>query len=423
MKKTIYNLTVFLIFHYVQVFSQDSSGVITLNECIDSAIINNPVIKEAGNEVIISAIGVKTARSDRYPVVSADGSGGYSNEYRLGNNYKIGTAKFSIDQLLWQKGKVSSSIEQSYYNNEASRASLKVRQREIILSVKIAYYTSLQQVQLYQIAVDNISKASLFLEYARERFKVGTGRKSDVLKAESDLAEAEFDRDKYQNSIQQTLNELSMLTGITVTKLSQPDDSVLNQSVANYSGQADSLVALAFQFYPELQVTKNLQQSQQAKINEVHADLYPRLSANAGYDWTYNPVLQDQYGWYAVLGLRWNLFNGNYRRYQLQSEKIRMNSYENQKNEIKQFLIKEVNNRVISLKEAENQINLTSKLMKTTSENLEIAVAQYSAGTGSMLELADARVSDLLAKQKYILAITAFRIAQAYLERLTGNNL
>jgi outer membrane protein TolC len=59
--------------------------------------------------------------------------------------------------------------------------------------------------------------------------------------------------------------------------------------------------------------------------------------------------------------------------------------------------------------------------MKTTSENLEIAKAQYKSDTGSMLELTDARIFDLLAKQKNIQAITSYKIALANLERLTGN--
>jgi len=84
-------------------------------------------------------------------------------------------------------------------------------------------------------------------------------------------------------------------------------------------------------------------------------------------------------------------------------------------------LFKEVSNRLIALKEADNQIALSFSLMATTAENLEIAQAQYKAGTGSMLELADARINDLSAKQKNIQAIAAYQIAMANLERLIRN--
>jgi outer membrane protein TolC len=95
--------------------------------------------------------------------------------------------------------------------------------------------------------------------------------------------------------------------------------------------------------------------------------------------------------------------------------------YENRKDEVKDFLAKELNNRLINLREAESQIKLTDKMIKSTSENLEIVKAQYNAGTGSMLELTDARINDLNAREKNIRAITAYRIARVILERLTKN--
>lgn len=421
MKKTIYILIAFYIHTSWQVMAQSETANITLNQCVDAALINNPSIKESENEVSISAMGIKMAQSGLYPAVSVEGSGGLSNEYRLEDDYKIGTAKLTIDQLLWQKGKVKSFIEQAHFIKEASIASLEARKQELIVSVKKIYYTCLQQNQLYLVAQDNVSKAELFLEYARERYKIGVGRKSDVLKAESDLAEAEFERDSYLNSLKQAKNELSMLTGFSINSLSELEDTWQIDKLVIYRKQADSLFIIAFQNYPELQIINNLGLSQLAKIQETKAEFYPRIGVSAGYDWNYNPIVQEQRGWYSAIALRWNIFNGNERRYRLQSEQLRKTNYENQSEEMKNFLIKEVSNCLISIKEAENQITLTNKLMKTTSENLEIAKSQFNVGTGSMLELTDVRIKNLSAKQKNIQAIVAFKIALSNLERLIGN--
>ncbi|NOU19776.1 MAG: TolC family protein [Bacteroidales bacterium] len=421
MKKTIYILIVFYVHISWQTMAQIESTNVALSQCIDAALINNPSIKESENDASISALGIKMAQSGLYPTVSIEGSGGISDQYRLGNDYKIGTAKLTIDQLIWQKGKVKSVIEQTRFTKDASIASLEARKQELIVSVKKIYFTCLQQNQLYLVAQDNVSKAELFLEYARERYKIGVGRKSDILKAESDLAEAEFERDSYRNSLKQSQNELSMLTGLSDNNQSLLVDTWQVGNLETYNKQSDSLFAIAFKNYPELQMINNLGLMQQAKIQETKAEFYPRIGVSAGYNWSYNPIVQKQNSWYSVVALRWNIFNGNEKRYRLQSEKIRRISYENQADEIKTFLIKEVSNCLISIKEAENQIVLTNKLMKTTSENLEIAKSQFNVGTGSMLELTDARVKDLSAKQKNIQAMTTFQIAMANLERLIGN--
>jgi outer membrane protein TolC len=421
MKKTIYILITFCVHTSWQVMAQSKPTYVTLDQCVDAALVNNPGIKESENDASISTLGIKMAQSGLYPVVSIEGSGGISDQYRLDNDYKIGTAKLTMDQLIWQKGKVKSIIEQARFTNEASIASLEARKQELIVSVKKIYFTCLQQNQLYLVAQDNVSKAELFLEYARERYKIGIGRKSDILKAESDLAEAEFERDSYLNSLKQSQNELSMLTGLSVSNLSLLADTWQMDKLGTYNIQADSLFAIAFQNFPELQIINNLGLSQQAKIQETKAEFYPRIGISAGYDWSYNPAIQGQKAWYSVIALRWNISNGNERHYRLQSEKIRKNNYENQADEMKNFLTKEVNNCLISIKEAEGQITLTNKLMKTTSENLEIAKSQFNVGTGSMLELTDARVKDLSAKQKNIHAMASLQIAMANLERIIGN--
>jgi OMF family outer membrane factor len=292
--------------------------------------------------------------------------------------------------------------------------------QEVILSVKTVYFTSQMQAQLARIAGENVARSELILNYARERYSAGIARKSDVLKAESDLAEAEYERNVYLNSHKKSITDLAMITGLPAGFKLSTDSSWLTVPAGSGSLISDSLIQSAYMQYPELRVMLNLQSSQQFRINETKADLYPSLNLNAGYEWSYNPVIQDQKSWYSMLTLRWDIFSGNEKRYRIKSETIRSEIYKNREEEIRNYLVKEVSNRLVSITEALEQVRLTGSLMKTTAENLEIARAQYSAGTGSMLELTDARITDLSAHKNNIQAITSFRIAMASLERLTG---
>lgn len=406
----------------LQIVAQDDSIIVTLSQSIDAALRYNPSIKESTNDANISELAVKKSRSGLYPVLSTEISGGFSREYRFKNDYKTVNSTIAAEQVLWQNGKVNAGIDQARYSKQAADFSLEGQKQEVILAVKTAYFNCLMQNQLYEIAVDNVSKANLFLEYARERYKVGAARKYDVLKAESDLSEAEFERDTFLNSLAEAQNELSMLTSLPPTWFSKLENTWRSDQLDASDEHIDTIRSKTFRNYPELQVVNNLQLSQQARITQTNAELYPRLGLNAGYNWNYNPTYQEIKGWYTALTLRWVLFNGNQQRNQVKEEKIRKTIYENQAEEVRNFLLKEISNRLINIKEAESQIRQTDHLMKTTLENLEIAKGQYKAGTGSLLELTDARISDLLAKQKNIQAITAYQIALANLERLTGDS-
>jgi outer membrane protein len=420
MKRKIYALLVCTL-PTLGISAQTDSTSVTLDQCISAALNYNPSIKEAENETEISRLAIKTSRSASYPVLSTEMSGGFSNEYQVNNNYRTADASITADQVLWQHGKTNATIKRAQYNQQAVNLSWETKRQEIIVAVKTSYFNGLLQSQLNDIAADNIRKAGLFLEYAQERYKIGIGRKSDVLKAESDLAEAEFERNTYLNALDRTRNELILLTGIRTMMFQKPDVTLLPIRDSTQDESIDTLRSKAFRNYPELQIANTLQISQQSKVRETMANLYPRLGMAAGYNWSYNPSDQQQKGWYSVLTLRWLLFNGNEQRNQIQVENIRRNVYENKTEEVRTFLLSEINNRQINVNEAREQIRLSDRLMKTTSENLEIAQAQYKAGTGSMLELTDSRITYLRARQKNIQAVIAYQIALVNLDRLTGN--
>jgi outer membrane protein len=421
MKKITCSIIVLTLLNGVRIDGQTSSPMVTLGKCINAALNYNPLIKQSSDELRQAALAVKISEAALYPVILTESTAGYSNEYRINNNYKTGTVSISGEQVLWQNGRLKANIEQSRYSLNAEDFSLEVRKLDIIAGVKTAYFSCLMFSQLYKTASDNISNAALFLEYAKERYKTGTGRKSDILKAENDLSEAQFESESFRNSLLRTRNELSLLTGLSSESLSDLEE-VREQYQSDYYEEAiDTLMAEATRNYPELKIVNYRQLAQRAKIRQVTAELYPAVGISTGYNWSYNPVFQEQNGWYTLLTVRWKLFSGNENRLRIKTEMARNSFYDNRKNEVNDYLQKEIKNRLINLREAIRQIRLTDLMLITTSENLEIAKAQYKEGIGSILELTIARTDGLNAKQKNIRAIADFNFALVNLERLTKN--
>jgi outer membrane protein TolC len=217
-----------------------------------------------------------------------------------------------------------------------------------------------------------------------------------------------------------------MLSGIPVDRLSDLDSTWIEDPLIDLKTvqmKSQTSPGKTVNQYPEYISVLNLVSAQQAKINQARSEQYPGLLLNAGYQWNYNPVFKNQDTWYTTLTLRWNIFKGNENSYRVQSEIIRKSILERQAEEVEIFYRKELANREISLAEATEKIQLTRDLISTTAANLETATAEFKTGTGSMLELVDARVAYLRARQNNIVAITEYRIAAAQLERLTGINI
>jgi outer membrane protein TolC len=412
-------LHILLLFSFITPLLRSQPQPVTLDQCIEAALTNNPTLKEAANTSSRAAVDVNIARSGRFTSVSTEIAGGFSDRYSSGNNYETGYARIRADQMVWQKNRVNAAIEQARLAVRATDASFDATKQEIILSVKTLFYVCQQQQQLQIIAGENVTRAGVYLQYARERVNAGLGRRSEVLKAESDLAEAIFDQNTTMNTYRKVLNDLAMLTYL-------PSDQLANHAkweadtLANSVQSKDSIIKMALTHFPELQVILNLRSSQESKIKEVRAARYPGVFLNTGYEWNYNPLTDDQKGWYALVTLRWDIFNGNANRYREKLEYLKKENYNYQAEVMQNYVVREVSNRIISLLETVEQINLTRSLLKTTRENLAVAQGQYIAGTGSILELTDARLTDLQTQKNNVQAVTGYKIALANLERLTG---
>lgn len=415
-------LFILLFFTLITPLLRLQSQTVTLDQCIDAALTSNPTLKQAANNCSEAAVGINFARSGRFATVSTEIAGGLSDRYRSGNNYETGYARLSADQILWQKNRVTAAIEQARFANKATEASFEAAKQEIIVSVKTLYYVCQQQQQLHTISGENVTRAGVFLQFARERVNAGLGRRSEVLKAESDLAEAIFDQNATLNAYRKVLNDLAMLTDLSSDQLAGHSKWEAD-TLATSLQSKDTVIKMALIQYSELQAIFNLSYSQESKIQEVRAARYPGLFLNTGYEWNYSPVLNAQKGWFAQVTLRWDLFNGNANRYREKLEYLKKENYQYQAEEMQNYVVREVSNRIISLLETMEQINVTRSLLKTTRENLALAQGQYISGTGTILELTDARLTDLQTQKNLVQAVTGYKIALANLERLTVKTL
>jgi outer membrane protein TolC len=416
MNKIILLSALFLI--YRPIYTQNDTAV-TLNYCIEAALRNNPAIKSLAGESAIAGLAVKTARSGRYASINDEASAGFSELYKSGNDYNTGFAGLSVNQLIWQNNRIDAAIDKARFSRNSTSAYNESLKQDIILSVKLAFIACSRESLLYTTAQENVTRSAMFLEYAKNRYAVGIGKKSDLLKAESDLITSKFECNGILNSLKQNRYELTMLTGLKTGDLEHLSDvyDVDKPDMYSYSG-IDSLANAAMALYPELIAIKYTGLAQQAAVREIKASFYPALLINAGYERSYSPLAGEQKGVYSLLTLKWDIFSGFEKRNRMQSAIIKKQVIDLRAEEIRNTLIKEINNRLIDLNEGLDQINMMQSLMITTSENLESAKAQYQSGTASMLELTDARITDLIAKQNNIKAIARYRMAMANLERL-----
>jgi len=423
-RKFTISITFFLLFvSGTALFCQDKSvDIIDLDFLIKAALENNPGLLDKQTSVEISEQWIQLSRSAILPQIDVNANTYLSNEYRNSEYYLSASTGISVSQMIWQNGRYRALIMQSEYALMADKWELEAERQELTLKVKLLYYDLLKYRSLYDISLQNVAQAKLFLEAAIEKKELGIGKESDILKARSDLGDAEYLVKSMHYSVINAENGLSRLIGESVSgkNIRTGPDLILSSNVflAN-----DSLYSMALNSYPELNAMMNLQLSQDYSVKAEEATRFPVFSANAGYNILSNTQIETPGIWSTGLTARWNVFDGYKRKSKIRTEKLQAQSLQYKKEDLLLELRREIDNRINALIVAKNQIQISESLKKSTSENLKVVEEEYKLGISSMLELSNAQVDDFEASIKLVEAVAGYRMAYALIERVVGAEL
>ncbi|PLX08403.1 MAG: hypothetical protein C0594_06020 [Marinilabiliales bacterium] len=196
-------------------FSQkDNNRDLTLDDLIGLALENNPGIKEQSAKTEISSLQKNIMESSLYPQISSNTNTSLSNENSLNSKYYSINSGINIDQVIWQKGKNKEIIKQYDALYDAEVQYFEGSKQNLILKIRLLYSDLQRYSELNKLSVENIKLAELFMESAKEKNKVGINKYSDILKAESDLAEAQYNSSNYTWLIKNIETQLSLYAGI-----------------------------------------------------------------------------------------------------------------------------------------------------------------------------------------------------------------
>ncbi|MFW6081078.1 MAG: TolC family protein, partial [Desulfosalsimonas sp.] len=183
---------------------------LTLEQAYRTAMEKNENVGISRQELRKAKSDVTAATSALYPQLSARGA--YTREkerdFSLGSRTgtdsgagfdqpnEYGTLSLSLDQHIYQWGKVWSGRKMAEYYSEGSRYRHVRRVQEILYQVSISYYEALLGRRSIEIAENALKRAVWQAEQARARFEVGVVTQTDVLRAEVQVARSSEDLER-----------------------------------------------------------------------------------------------------------------------------------------------------------------------------------------------------------------------------------
>ena len=400
--------------------------LLELQQCIDIALQKHPAILAAANTLKAGESRVGQARSGYYPQVSGSvifnrispyetSSGG-----RLAPNdkgaYDVTNSTIALSQNLFDFGKTAAQVRIQSLNLDSSRADFDDVRSQVVFGAKQAYFELLRARRNRDVGREVVGQYEQHLARAKGFFEIGVKPKFDVTKAEVDLSNAKLSLLKAENAFRVARVTLNNALGL-------PDapDFEIQDSLAFQRAEVDLEEALkkAYDRRPDLQAVLVKEKALEETIAFEKKGYYPYVTGNAIYGWGGNSFPLD-HGWTVGATLNIPLFSGLSTKYQVDEARANLEVLKANEEALRQGIHLEVKQTWLNLQEAADRIVTAEISVRQAMENLELANGRYASGVGSPIEVTDALVAESNAKTSLNSALYDYRVAQASMDRATG---
>lgn len=400
------------------------NDTLSLQRCLEIALKQNPGLGASRAAVEVSGSKVDEAKSNYYPQVSL--SSGYARKSApaatgSANGASPGTidaynASASLKQNIFDFGKTSAQVDIQRLNLESSRKDLENTQSQTVFNVKQAYYKTLQAKRSLDLAVSTVKQFEDHLVQAKGFYEAGTRSRIDVTKAAVDKSNAELGRIQAANALKIALARLSNAMGLTQAPEYAIED---NLSFVKYNIAFEDALERAYKNRPDLKSVSARMRSAERGIDLAKKGHYPQLSGDAAYNWSGRDFPLDK-SWNVGATVTIPIFSGFLTKYQIEESRASLNAARANADSIKQSIFLDVQQAYLNLTEAAERIPAAELVVKQADENLELANQRYINGIGSPLEITDAEVLAINAKNAYNQALYDYKIAEASVEKAMG---
>ncbi|MGD9992203.1 MAG: TolC family protein [Salinivirgaceae bacterium] len=415
------NILILLLLFTVQTLpAQDRLlDTLTLERCIAIGLQNNPGLQSSQFLVKESKTKIDETHSGYYPMVNLNSNATTYSNNNGSQRYENYNTGISASYNLFNGFKTKASYNGAKENYDANIFQHESIKQDLVLNITYSYYKTLQAERILKSAEVSVKNSRLILEFANAKNKAGMATRSDILKSEVELSNAELEKIKAANSLLAAKGNLNLLMGLPSNNPTEIVDD-LSELEENMVKTYDIFLNEALNSRTEVKRFQSLLNAQQNYIQVAKGDYYPALSANANYNFAGAEITGIQQNWWLGMTLTIPIFKGFSTKARVTGEELSLKGLEKSFESLEQQIGQEVWNAYLAVKESSERMATTSKGLESARENLSISEGEYKEGTGSIIQLTDAQTTFVTAEHNYIQSIADYKISLAELERTIG---
>ena len=294
---------------HAQVTTQNSATspvsrqALTLEECVQIALQNNPQIKQAGLQVNANSNNLIQSKWQRWPTLGFNASQGFSfgrnidpftNQF-VQQNISFNNYSINSSVTLYNGFQLQNNIKQNSLTLQASEKDLAATRNDIILNVALAYLQVISNQELIEAARQQGAATQLQLDRTQRLVDAGTLAESQLYDLRAQLANDELTLVNAQNSVESaklSLKQLMNLKGdesIDVITINAPDPAL-----RAYEATVNEVFNTALSNLPQMQAAELRVQSAAKAIEIAKAQGLPSLTFSAGISTAFSSAAPKQ---------------------------------------------------------------------------------------------------------------------------------
>lgn len=410
----------------------------SLQQCIDTALVNNKNLQISRNNQQISEQKRKEVQANLIPKVDVNGEykyfidlpyqlmplstfnpqapKGQFKEAQFGTPHNI-SANVQVSVPLYN-AQLYSNITTTKIATEMSSLQYKKTEEQVFFEVSNLYYNA--QILEHQIIFldSNIQNNTLLLKTMTLLKSQLLAKETDVTKIALQLQQLQTQRDLLLSKQQQVLNGMKIMLGVPLTTTIEVEHNIVfeNQPDQTSSNNID------------LQLATSRSRLVENELKSIKRSRLPSLAlfgmygtTGFGYDEKPNDFLNFYPISFAGIRLQYPLFNGTVTQRKISQKKFELSNAELQLEMLNDQTAMQTENalseKLINKQSVENtlkQVHLAENIYSQT-------ILQQKQGTANLTEvlMADNALREI--QQQYLSAIVGYLKADLELKKLTGN--
>lgn len=394
----------------------------------------SPELKAANHAAGATSEARLSARADFLPKLSGGANFNYTgNPLKLekqfpgmdtpymieGKETKYG-ASVTLLQPLYSGGALKAGYDKARAEDEMARQAVLRTANDLRHEAAVRYWNAVAQQELVTVADDYRTSVAQLVEVVRQRVELEYTDRNDLLMAEVRLNDADYLAKRARNDAEVTRLAMNALAGVASDEQISVDTAVIAYTVVEpMSVSVDDAMARR----PEMAMAVSNLDIQKSAARLSNSHYLPKLSigvdgsyTSPGYD--FRSDMDPNYAVYAKLSVP--IFEWGKRRHTRNQGRYQVDIAREQQTRVSDGLRLEVETAQCNYTQATEQVCLTESSLRKAAESEELAMDKYREGSISIVEVINAQLFHLEARQNHIRSKLNACVAKSALQRACG---